>query len=126
MDKYGTGDSMKKGFWLEVFANFEKEIGGTIREYDTIVAKWKHSIRPKVAAFSVVYDSVQRMDTSGSFNLMDILLRKSNNKLLLDEEALRETLEEARAGKEWEERIKQEQVHDELFRLKFGVKFDSE
>ncbi|GJX63487.1 hypothetical protein Tco_0296387 [Tanacetum coccineum] len=68
----------------------------------------------------VVYSWVQR---DGQ---MDILLRKSNNKLLLDEEALRETLEEAMAGKEWEERIKQEQVHDELFRLKFGVKFDSE
>nr|GEW82357.1 hypothetical protein [Tanacetum cinerariifolium] len=44
-----------------------------------------------------------------------------------DIEALRETLEEqAIAEKEWEERIKQEQAHDELFRLEFGVKSDSE
>nr|GEU83231.1 RNA-directed DNA polymerase, eukaryota, nucleotide-binding alpha-beta plait domain protein [Tanacetum cinerariifolium] len=41
--------------------------------------------------------------------------------------ALRETLEEkARAEKEWEERIKQEQDHDDLFGLEFGVKSDSE
>ncbi|GJT64111.1 hypothetical protein Tco_1015591 [Tanacetum coccineum] len=40
--------------------------------------------------------------------------------LFLDEEALRETLEEeAMAEKELEERIKQEQSHDELFRLEF-------
>ncbi|GJZ26737.1 hypothetical protein Tco_0570990 [Tanacetum coccineum] len=42
---------------------------GTIRGYDTMVVKWKHSIRPKIAAFSVVCDSVQRMDESGSSNL---------------------------------------------------------
>ncbi|GJS81740.1 hypothetical protein Tco_0748281, partial [Tanacetum coccineum] len=42
--------------------------------------------------------------------------------LFLDEEALRETLEEeAMAEKELEERIKQEQSHDELFRLEFKV-----
>ncbi|GJV08266.1 hypothetical protein Tco_1345922 [Tanacetum coccineum] len=70
MDNYGTGDSMKRGFWSEVFANFEKEMGRTIRGYDTIVAKWKHSIRPKIVAFSVVYDGVQRMDDSGSSNLV--------------------------------------------------------
>ncbi|GKF78922.1 hypothetical protein Tco_0234490 [Tanacetum coccineum] len=35
---------------------------GTIRGYDAIVSKWKNSIRPKVACFSVVYDSVRRMD----------------------------------------------------------------
>ncbi|GJR53032.1 hypothetical protein Tco_1403553 [Tanacetum coccineum] len=34
--------------------------------------------------------------------------------------------EEARAEKELEKRIKQEQAHDELFRLEFGVKSDSE
>ncbi|GJT45839.1 hypothetical protein Tco_0954554 [Tanacetum coccineum] len=46
--------------------------------------------------------------------------------LLLDEEALRETLEEeAMTEKELEERIKQEQAHDELFRLEFRVKSDS-
>ncbi|GJW46744.1 hypothetical protein Tco_0078390 [Tanacetum coccineum] len=60
----------EKGFCSEVFANFEKEMGGTIREYDTIVAKWKNSIRPKIVVFIVVYDSVQRMDGSGSSNLV--------------------------------------------------------
>nr|GEZ78214.1 hypothetical protein [Tanacetum cinerariifolium] len=42
--------------------------------------------------------------------------------LLQDEELLRETLEEqARAEKDFEERIKKEQAEDELFRLEFGV-----
>nr|GEU54657.1 hypothetical protein [Tanacetum cinerariifolium] len=37
--------------------------------------------------------------------------------LLQDEEVLRETLEkEARHKKEWEEKVKQEKAHDELFR----------
>nr|GEV57094.1 hypothetical protein [Tanacetum cinerariifolium] len=27
MDNYSTGNSMKIGFWSEVFANFEKETG---------------------------------------------------------------------------------------------------
>nr|GEV26704.1 hypothetical protein [Tanacetum cinerariifolium] len=61
---------MKKGFWSEVFANFEKEMGRTIRGYDTIVTKWKNSIRPKIVAFSVVYDSVQRIDENRSSNFV--------------------------------------------------------
>ncbi|GJS41806.1 hypothetical protein Tco_0566849 [Tanacetum coccineum] len=56
----------------------------------------------------------------------DILIKKQQQ-LLLDEEALRETLEEeAMAEKEWEERIKQEHDHDDLFRLEFEVKSDSD
>nr|GEU39557.1 hypothetical protein [Tanacetum cinerariifolium] len=69
IDNYVARDAMQGGFWLEVFAYFEKELGGTIRGHDTIVTKWKHSIRLKIAAFSVVYCSVQRMDESGSSNL---------------------------------------------------------
>ncbi|GJY64951.1 hypothetical protein Tco_0466411 [Tanacetum coccineum] len=46
------------------------QLGRTIRGYDTIFSKWKNSIRPKIAAFSVVYDSVQRMDENGSSNLV--------------------------------------------------------
>ncbi|GKE37928.1 hypothetical protein Tco_1461333 [Tanacetum coccineum] len=46
-----------------------EDIGGTVRGYDVIVSKWKNSIRPKVAAFSVVYDGVQRMDENGSSDL---------------------------------------------------------
>ncbi|GJX35615.1 hypothetical protein Tco_0247172 [Tanacetum coccineum] len=62
METYGSGDIMKKGFWEYVFDNFEKDMGGIIREYDAIVSKWKNSIRPKVDSFSVIYDGVQRMD----------------------------------------------------------------
>ncbi|GKB10437.1 hypothetical protein Tco_0844360 [Tanacetum coccineum] len=71
METYGSGDITKKGFWVVVFDNFEKDMGGTIREYDAIVSKWKSSIRPKVAAFSVVYDGVQRMDENGSSDLIN-------------------------------------------------------
>ncbi|GJV59927.1 hypothetical protein Tco_1466027 [Tanacetum coccineum] len=57
----------------------------------------------------------------------EYLTEKQQQQLLLDEEALRETLEEeARAVKEWEKRVRQEQAHDELFKLKFVVKSDSE
>ncbi|GJW28761.1 hypothetical protein Tco_0045636 [Tanacetum coccineum] len=71
MDTYGTREIHgRKGFWEDVFANFEKDMGGTIREYDAIVSKWKILIRPKVAAFSVVYDSVQRRDENGSSDLV--------------------------------------------------------
>ncbi|GJS32081.1 hypothetical protein Tco_0530463 [Tanacetum coccineum] len=67
MDTYVTRDiHSRKWFWEEVFANFEKDMGGIIRGYDVIVSKWKNSIRPKVAAFSVVYDGVQQMDENGS------------------------------------------------------------
>ncbi|GKB13717.1 hypothetical protein Tco_0847640, partial [Tanacetum coccineum] len=39
----------------------------------------------------------------------------------------RETLEEAAmAEKEWEERIREDQAHDELVRLEFWVQSDSE
>ncbi|GKE93300.1 hypothetical protein Tco_1574395, partial [Tanacetum coccineum] len=44
-----------------------------------------------------------------------------------DEEVLRETLEEqARAEKEWEDRIKNEEAERELFILEFGVQTVSE
>ncbi|GJW92353.1 hypothetical protein Tco_0169906 [Tanacetum coccineum] len=58
MEMYGSGDITKKGFWEDVFDNFEKDMGGIIREYDAIISKWKNSIRPKVDAFSVIYDGV--------------------------------------------------------------------
>ncbi|GKD37828.1 hypothetical protein Tco_1258035, partial [Tanacetum coccineum] len=69
METYGSGDITKKRFWSVVFDNFEKDMGGTIREYDAIVSKWKNSIRPKVVAFSVAYDGVQWMDENGSSDL---------------------------------------------------------
>ncbi|GJZ86583.1 hypothetical protein Tco_0658193 [Tanacetum coccineum] len=37
MDTYGTREIQgEKGFWEDVFANFEKDTGGTIRGYDAI------------------------------------------------------------------------------------------
>ncbi|GKE52212.1 hypothetical protein Tco_1487368, partial [Tanacetum coccineum] len=55
------------------------------------------------------------------------LTEKELHQLHLDEEALRETLEEeARDEKEREEKIRQKQADDELFMLKFRVKYDSE
>ncbi|GJZ37509.1 hypothetical protein Tco_0583700 [Tanacetum coccineum] len=45
----------------------------------------------------------------------------------VDEELLRETLEEqTRVEKEWEDRIKKEEAERELFILEFGVQTDSE
>nr|GEV94702.1 UBN2 domain-containing protein [Tanacetum cinerariifolium] len=69
IENYNAGD-MRTGFWSIVFANFQKEMGETIRGYDTVFVKWKNSIRPKVVAFSVVYDNVQRMDENGSSGLV--------------------------------------------------------
>ncbi|GKA39593.1 hypothetical protein Tco_0732144 [Tanacetum coccineum] len=43
MDNYGTRDAMKRGFWSEVFANFEKEIGGLFE--DTIPSSSNGNIR---------------------------------------------------------------------------------
>ncbi|GJR76255.1 hypothetical protein Tco_0088620 [Tanacetum coccineum] len=55
------------------------------------------------------------------------LTEKEYQQLLRDEEVLRETLEEqARAEKEWEDRIKKKEVELELFILEFGVQTDSE
>nr|GEX52755.1 hypothetical protein [Tanacetum cinerariifolium] len=55
------------------------------------------------------------------------LTEKDQRQLLLDEDALRETIEEeAMAEKEWDEIIKKEQAHEELFKLEFGVKSDCE
>ncbi|GKA99317.1 hypothetical protein Tco_0827254 [Tanacetum coccineum] len=55
------------------------------------------------------------------------LTEKEYQQLLQDEEVLGEILEEqARAEKEWEDRIKKEEVERELFILEFGVYTDSE
>nr|GFB36734.1 hypothetical protein [Tanacetum cinerariifolium] len=55
------------------------------------------------------------------------LTEKELHQLHLDEEALKETLEEqARNGKEREKKIRQKQGEDEEFMLEFGRKFDSD
>nr|GEW16913.1 ABC transporter E family member 2-like [Tanacetum cinerariifolium] len=71
IDTYVTRDiHSRKGFWEEVFAKFKKDVGGTIHGYDAIVSKWNILIRPKFVFFSVVYDSVRRMDENGSSDLV--------------------------------------------------------
>ncbi|GJT28506.1 hypothetical protein Tco_0908781 [Tanacetum coccineum] len=72
-----------------------------------------------ISSFLTVEESVDEHEIGNEY-----LNKKEHQQLLLDEEAFRETLEEeARAEKEWE--IRQEQSHDELFRLEFGVKSNS-
>ncbi|GJV85926.1 hypothetical protein Tco_1525824 [Tanacetum coccineum] len=54
--------------------------------------------------------------------MMDLAVQFDN-----DEEVLRETLkEQAKAEKEWDDRIKKEEAERELFILEFGVHTDSE
>ncbi|GJY90531.1 hypothetical protein Tco_0505727 [Tanacetum coccineum] len=70
-----------------------------------------------ISSFPMVEESVDEHKIGNEY-----LTEKQQQQLDLDEEALRETLEEeARAEKEWEERIRQERAHYELFRLEFGV-----
>ncbi|GJY44909.1 hypothetical protein Tco_0433122 [Tanacetum coccineum] len=86
-------------------------------------------LMPPISSFPTIEKSADEHEICDGY-----LNEKEQQQLLLDEEALRETLEEeARAEKELEERIKmleeeakKEQAHDELFRLEFGVKSDSE
>ncbi|GKA69112.1 hypothetical protein Tco_0775176 [Tanacetum coccineum] len=57
----------------------------------------------------------------------EYLTKEQQQQLLQAEEALRETLEEAaRHEKEWEARMKEDEAHDELFRLEFAVISGSE
>ncbi|GJZ09408.1 zf-CCHC domain-containing protein [Tanacetum coccineum] len=79
-------------------------------------------------------DMVPESGSGDEYQTEGYLTEKEQQQLALDEEALRETLEEEaraekerdKAEKEWEEEKKKEQAHDELFRLEFGVKSDSE
>ncbi|GJV04114.1 hypothetical protein Tco_1337683 [Tanacetum coccineum] len=98
MDMYVTRDrQIRKGFWEEVYDNFKKDMGGTIRGYDAIEKTDEHEICP-------------------------YLTEKEYQQLLLDETAFKEHLEEeAKAkkeraiyDKELEEFLKAEQAHDEF------------
>nr|GEU86618.1 hypothetical protein [Tanacetum cinerariifolium] len=81
-----------------------------------------HQLMSPISLFPTVEESVDEHEIADEY-----LTEKEQQQLLLDEEALRETLEEqARAEKERKERMRQEQTHDELFRLEFEVKSDSE
>ncbi|GJR72768.1 hypothetical protein Tco_0085133 [Tanacetum coccineum] len=66
--------------------------------------------------------------SSQTHELCDVYLTdKELHQLHLDEEALRETLEEqARDEKEREEKISEKQAEDEEFMLEFEVKLDSD
>ncbi|GKA52194.1 hypothetical protein Tco_0745390 [Tanacetum coccineum] len=89
--------------------------GSSLQEYT-------HQLMSPISSFPTIEESADEHEICDGY-----LTEKEQQQLLLDEEALRETLEEeARAEKELEERIKQEQAHDELFRLEFGVKSDLE
>ncbi|GJV38014.1 protein phosphatase [Tanacetum coccineum] len=74
------------------------------------------------------FEHVQGGSSSQTHELCDVYLtEKKLHQLHLDEEVLRETLEEqARDKKEREEKIRQKQAEDEEFMLEFGVKYDSE
>ncbi|GKA18369.1 hypothetical protein Tco_0698284 [Tanacetum coccineum] len=58
-----------KGFWSEVLACFENEMGEKIRRYDVVALKWKKSLRLKIAVYPPVYDRVKTsvMNENGQY-----------------------------------------------------------
>nr|GEV37725.1 hypothetical protein [Tanacetum cinerariifolium] len=69
-----------------------------------------------ISLFPSVEESVDKNDICDEYLTDGYIIEKEKQKLLQDEEALRETLEEeAKAEKEWDERVRQEEAHDELF-----------
>ncbi|GKD38848.1 hypothetical protein Tco_1259055 [Tanacetum coccineum] len=101
-----------------------------ISSFSTGGSSSQHTHQPisLIFSFSTIEESADEHEIGDGYLIDGYLTEKKQQQLLVDEEALRETLEEeeARAEKEWEGRIKQEQAHDELFRLEFGVKSNSE
>nr|GEW05896.1 hypothetical protein [Tanacetum cinerariifolium] len=82
-----------------------------------------HQPMSHISSFSTIKESTDEHEICDEYLTDGCLIEKEQQQLL----ALRETLEEkAMAEKELEERIKQEQAHDELFRLEFGMKSDLE
>ncbi|GJX11912.1 hypothetical protein Tco_0201771 [Tanacetum coccineum] len=85
---------------------------------------------PHVSSYPIVEESAKEHDIDDEYLTEGNLTEKELHQLALDEEALKEVLEEeaqaekerARAEKEWEEEMKKEQAHDELFRLEFESK----
>ncbi|GKG24499.1 hypothetical protein Tco_0395127, partial [Tanacetum coccineum] len=71
---------------------------------------------PPISSFPTIKESTDEHEIGDEYLTDGYLTEKEQHQLLLDEDALRETLkEEGRAEKELEEIIKQEQAHDELF-----------
>ncbi|GJW26036.1 hypothetical protein Tco_0039847 [Tanacetum coccineum] len=82
--------------------------------------------KPPMSPISSIQTIEEKTD---EHEICSYLTEKEYQQLLLDEAAFKEHLEEeerAIAHKELEEFMKEEQVHDELFRMEFGVKSDSE
>ncbi|GJU17482.1 hypothetical protein Tco_1145448 [Tanacetum coccineum] len=79
---------------------------------------------PPISSYLTIEESAEEHDIGDEYLTKGYLTEKEQQQLALDEEALRETLEEeARAEKErerdekeWEEEMKKQQAHDELFR----------
>ncbi|GKD85395.1 hypothetical protein Tco_1356549 [Tanacetum coccineum] len=89
---------------------------------------------PLVSSYPIVEEPAEEHDIDDEYLIEGGLTENELHQLALDEEALRKVLEEeaqaekerARAKKEWEEEMKKEEAHNELFRMEFGVISDSE
>ncbi|GJV75617.1 hypothetical protein Tco_1507201 [Tanacetum coccineum] len=80
---------------------------------------------PLISSYPIVEESAEKHDIDDEYLTEGNFTEKELHQLALDEEALREVLEEeahtekerARAEKEWEEEMKKEEAHNELFKL---------
>ncbi|GJX99265.1 hypothetical protein Tco_0356284 [Tanacetum coccineum] len=86
-----------------------------------------HQPMSPISSFPTIEELADEHKICDEYLTDGYLTEQQEHQLRIDEEALRETLEEeAKTEKEWEERMKKEQGEYELFRLGFGVKSDSE
>ncbi|GJV92312.1 hypothetical protein Tco_1540125 [Tanacetum coccineum] len=84
MDTYVTRNiHSRKGFWEDVFANFEKYMGGTIRGYDVI--------KPPMSTISSIPTIKEKPD---EHEICPYLTKEEYQQLLVDEAAFKEHLEE--------------------------------
>ncbi|GJT74773.1 protein phosphatase [Tanacetum coccineum] len=116
--------------------NFLKE--GSDKDYELNLsmyrkaAKIEKQMNAKLVWLREKYNYRSQTHIGGSLSqtheICDVYLTEKNlHQLHLDEEVLRETLEEEpRDEKEREEKIRQKQADDEEFMLEFRVKYDSE
>nr|GEU39715.1 hypothetical protein [Tanacetum cinerariifolium] len=135
MDTYVTRDiQFSKGFWEEVYANFKKDMGGTIRGYDAILGqklKCQHTrSQNALAEFQTGYEQPYTMEACWrilknhpAWSEVEVPTYQRPFKEHLEEEAKAEK-ERAIYDKELEEFLKALKAYDELFRMEFGVKSD--
>ncbi|GJU61820.1 hypothetical protein Tco_1243655 [Tanacetum coccineum] len=65
------GNTMKtRGFWSEVIAYCEKEMGKQVRGSDIVISKQKIVVCPKIGAFCAIIDNVERRNESGPCDLI--------------------------------------------------------